>query len=86
MDPKAARARAKLDHPLIDGDSHIIEYTTLLLDYIRSVGGADLALRTERNANAAGWYGLTDEERRHKRAMPRGVCERCESHLLCLPR
>jgi predicted TIM-barrel fold metal-dependent hydrolase len=69
MPTEAAIARSKMDHPLIDGDSHIIEYTPLLLDYLRAAGGGDIADRTERGRTAAGWYGLTDEEILHKRAM-----------------
>lgn len=69
MTTKAAIARSRLNHPLIDGDSHIIEYTPLLLDYIRAAGGGDLADRMERGRTAAGWYGMTDEERVHRRAM-----------------
>ncbi|MFT7219752.1 MAG: putative TIM-barrel fold metal-dependent hydrolase [Candidatus Azotimanducaceae bacterium] len=69
MATQAAIARSKIDHPLIDGDSHIIEYTPLLLDYVRAAGGNDLATRTERGMTSAGWYGLTEEERVYKRAM-----------------
>ena len=36
---KGARVRAGLKHPLIDGDSHIIEYTPVLLDFIEQAGG-----------------------------------------------
>ena len=32
---KAARVRAQLDHPMIDGDSHIVEYTPVLRDFLR---------------------------------------------------
>ncbi|MBT4162698.1 MAG: amidohydrolase family protein [Gammaproteobacteria bacterium] len=89
MVSKAAIARSKLDHPLIDGDSHIIEYTPLLLDYIRDAGGNELAVRTERGAKSTGWYGLSDEEKRYKRAMrgpwwafpTRNTLDRCTAML-----
>ena len=41
MTTPSARIRENLDHPLIDGDSHIIEYTPVLMDYIRESGGED---------------------------------------------
>jgi len=89
MTTAAAAARAKIDHPLIDGDSHIIEYTPLLLDYVRAAGGSELAARTERGLTAPGWYGLTDEERAYKRAMrgpwwalpTRNTFDRCTAML-----
>ncbi len=69
MTSEAAIARAKIDHPMIDGDSHIIEYTPLLLDYVRSAGGSELANRFEAGSRSTGWYGLSPEERRYKRPM-----------------
>ena len=39
MATPASIARSKIDHPLIDGDSHIIEFTPVLFDYIRAAGG-----------------------------------------------
>lgn len=69
MPTPAATARAKINHPLIDGDSHIIEYTPLLLDYFRAAGGGELADRMERGSKAAGWYGMSEEEKIHRRSM-----------------
>ena len=46
MTTAAAIARSKIDHPLIDGDSHIVEYTPLLLDYLRAAGGGDIYVPT----------------------------------------
>ena len=43
MTTASAQIRASLDHPLIDGDSHIIEYTPVLMDYIKQSGGGDAA-------------------------------------------
>ena len=43
LDP--AQIRARLDHPVIDGDGHIVESLPLLLDYIRRVAGGDVADR-----------------------------------------
>lgn len=44
MPTASAQIRASLDHPLIDGDSHIIEYTPVLMDYIKQSGGGDAVL------------------------------------------
>jgi predicted TIM-barrel fold metal-dependent hydrolase len=40
--------RAKLDHPVIDGDGHLIESAPLFNDYLREVGGADMVHRYHR--------------------------------------
>ena len=35
---KSAAIRAKLDHPIIDSDGHLIEVIPVLHDYIRAEG------------------------------------------------
>jgi predicted TIM-barrel fold metal-dependent hydrolase len=68
----SAKIRANLDHPLIDGDSHIIEYTPVLLDFLRDAGGADAVAdfgRQTRGGRSAGWYQMSWEERRYHRNM-----------------
>ena len=40
--------RAKLDHPVIDGDGHLIEAAPLFNDYLRQVGGDQLVERYHR--------------------------------------
>jgi len=73
---KAARVRAKLNHPMIDGDSHIVEYMPVLRDMLREVGGAS----AEKNFVTAmghglldsgkkSWYDMTWDERRDNRGM-----------------
>ncbi len=42
-----ADIRAKLDHPVVDADGHMIECTFAVLDFVHQVGGADAALRYE---------------------------------------
>ena len=93
---QAARVRAKLYHPMIDGDSHILEYTPVLRDFLREAGGD----RAEGGFRAAmgrgffddgpmGWYEMSWEERRHRRAMrgpwwalpTRNTLDRCTSML-----
>ena len=38
-----ADIRAKLKHPVVDADGHMIESTFAVLDFVRQVGGADIA-------------------------------------------
>ena len=75
---KAAKIRAQLDHPLIDGDSHIVEYSPVFLDYLKRAGGADTAARFAKTMGAGftlsgtgrkSWYAMTWEERRETRLM-----------------
>jgi len=51
-DTPAARLRAKLSHPVVDADGHLIEtapvFKAFFLDYVKDLGGADLAGRFER--------------------------------------
>ena len=41
------KLRAELDHPVVDGDGHVIELRLVLLDYIKQIAGADVAKRFE---------------------------------------
>ena len=80
---RSAEVRARLSHPIIDGDGHTIEVIPLLLDYIREIGGPKIfekfmaglpGINRERDASrnriggVIGWWGLSPEERRDKRA------------------
>jgi predicted TIM-barrel fold metal-dependent hydrolase len=72
MTTASAKIRASLDHPLIDGDSHIIEYTPVLMDFLKRAGGADAVAdfaRQTRGGRSAGWYQMSWEERRYHRNM-----------------
>ena len=42
-----ADIRAKLNHPVVDADGHMIESTFAVLDFVQQVGGADIAKRYE---------------------------------------
>ena len=42
-----ADVRARLDHPVIDGDGHVQEADYALPDFLKQVGGADLVARWE---------------------------------------
>jgi predicted TIM-barrel fold metal-dependent hydrolase len=54
----SSKLRARLGHPVIDGDAHIIECPFVLPDFLKQVGGSDLvkrfdkALATSRPGNA----------------------------------
>ncbi|MGB0576499.1 MAG: amidohydrolase family protein [Alphaproteobacteria bacterium] len=43
-----ADIRAKLNHPVVDSDGHMIECTFAILDFVKQVGGADIANRYEK--------------------------------------
>ena len=43
-----ADIRAKLDHPVVDSDGHIIETTFAILDFVKQVGGRGVANRYEK--------------------------------------
>ncbi len=51
----------KLDHPVIDADGHVIEFTPVFLDYLKDIGGPEIAERfAKRQVN---WYKLSPQER-----------------------
>ncbi|MDP6427083.1 MAG: amidohydrolase family protein [Rhodospirillales bacterium] len=47
-----ADIRAKLNHPVVDADGHMIETTFAILDFVKQVGGADIAARYEEDLTA----------------------------------
>jgi predicted TIM-barrel fold metal-dependent hydrolase len=72
---KSAAVRAKLNHPVIDSDGHMIEFEPGFLEYLKKVGGPSIVSRylsDERNTGAWGklfnWYRLSPEERREYHA------------------
>jgi len=52
---EVAEIRGHIDHPIIDGDGHLIEFTPLVFDYIKKIGGGDIALRFERAFTSRSW-------------------------------
>jgi predicted TIM-barrel fold metal-dependent hydrolase len=68
MDSRAARIRASLQHPVIDGDGHWMEPIPIFLEHLREVGGSGAVdrLRALWNRNGA-WYRASAEQRRHQR-------------------
>jgi len=43
----AAGVRAKVSHPIVDGDGHVLEANQTILDYVKKIGGLEMALRYE---------------------------------------
>ena len=68
-DSKSAKVRAKLDHPVIDGDGHWLEPIPVFLDYLRDVGGPSMVERFTKRAKDTTWYDITPDERRRRRLM-----------------
>jgi predicted TIM-barrel fold metal-dependent hydrolase len=67
-DSKSAAVRARLNHPVIDGDGHWLEPIPIMLDYLRDVAGSSVAERyVNSKAREAQWYQMTPQERLDKR-------------------
>ncbi|MEE2970483.1 MAG: amidohydrolase family protein [Pseudomonadota bacterium] len=47
-----ADIRARLNHPVVDADGHMMECTFAVLDFVKQVGGADIAARYEDHLKA----------------------------------
>ena len=63
--PSAEKVRARLDHPVIDSDGHLIEYLPLVQEFVRELAGADVEARFTRNVDRMlDWTKLTPEKRR----------------------
>jgi len=67
--------REKLDHPVIDADAHIIECDFAHLDFVRQIGGEEVAkaaltLRDHRGPTVRGfWWGVPSGPHTDDRAM-----------------
>ncbi len=62
----------KLSHPVIDTDAHLIECLPVLFDYLRQVGGTDMAQRAWTSFKAQhsrSWYDQTTAERLYHNTM-----------------
>src|SRR5205807_1124583 len=68
MGLKASEIRAKLGHPVIDGDGHWMEPIPVFLEYLSEVGGAKSvdAIRANWRRTDA-WYRASPQERQDKR-------------------
>src|SRR3989475_12086191 len=66
-DSKSSAVRARLDHPVIDGDGHWLEPVPIFLDYRRQVAGQKLVDRFVAKAKEHGWYEMGHQERMDRR-------------------
>src|SRR5262247_4665527 len=66
-DSKSAAVRAKLGHPVIDGDGHWLEPIPIFLDFLRDVGGASAVDKFVKKAKDTSWYELTPAQRMDRR-------------------
>ena len=75
---RGSDVRAKLDHPVIDADAHIVETNFALMDCLKQVAGAEVAARAQamfHNGGAHGasvkgfWWGLSSGEHTSDRAL-----------------
>ena len=77
------QVKAKIDHPIVDGDGHWVEYDPVFSDKLRKVGG-DLAADGFLKAMGTTREALTMSvaERRHKRIPQQGFMARQAENTL----
>jgi predicted TIM-barrel fold metal-dependent hydrolase len=61
---RSAAIRSRLDHPIIDGDGHVVELGPLLLDYVRQIGGNGILSRFRKATDINYWMQQPLEHRR----------------------
>jgi predicted TIM-barrel fold metal-dependent hydrolase len=65
--PRIAKIRERLGHPVIDSDGHLVEVRPIAMEYIAREGGADIAKRFAEEQRSTflsrDWYGLSHGER-----------------------
>ncbi|MGQ0662815.1 MAG: amidohydrolase family protein [Pseudomonadota bacterium] len=78
---RSAEIRARLGHPVIDADGHVIEFVPAIIDYLKALAGPRLtetyiaflkggpahSFDLGDRRRQVGWHGLTREERQAKR-------------------
>ena len=64
---KSARVRARLDHPVVDGDGHWLEPIPIFLDYLRDLAGPTVVDQFVKKASDTTWYDLAPDERMRQR-------------------
>lgn len=71
---KAASIRAKLSHPIIDCDGHILEYQPAFLEYLKKVAGSNVVRRFARalKTGIGPYYFDADQAERRRIGAPRG--------------
>jgi len=64
---KSTAVRAKLNHPVIDGDGHWLEPIPIFLEYLREVGGPSIVDKFVSKAKDTSWYEMGPAERMDRR-------------------
>src|SRR5215467_2146089 len=64
---KSTAVRAKLNHPVIDGDGHWLEPIPIFLEYLREVGGPSIVDKFVSKAKDTSWYEMEPAERMDRR-------------------
>lgn len=72
MSATSAEIRARLDHPVIDNDGHIIEYLPLVNDIIADLAGPAVLARWQRVVDGGRLSQQMTDDQRRAAAMPRG--------------
>ena len=63
--------KQRLDHPVIDGDGHLIEYQPLVRDYVVEIAGEDVAQRFDQMATGGRLARQVPLEKRREFGMTR---------------
>ena len=70
----SADVRARLNHPIVDCDGHMLEHIPVFLDFLKETAGPEMVehyLKRSREGKNGRWYALTPEERKvHRTARP----------------
>ena len=65
---RSSELRARLNHPVIDTDGHMVELFPVIFDYLKQVGGPEMSEKTFasfRRRDNLNWYNLDRAQRRH---------------------
>jgi predicted TIM-barrel fold metal-dependent hydrolase len=72
---RSAEIRAKLDHPIVDGDAHIVEVQPVFVEYLKQVAGPDITARYTRlmttDGGPFGYYAFDSDAERRARGIIR---------------
>ncbi len=76
---RAAQVRARLRHPIVDADGHLVEYDPLVAQFVREVAGQGVADALAARFAKGGfgpvaweWYGLSRDQRAARRVVRPG--------------
>ena len=64
---RSAEIRARMTHPVIDADAHIIEYGPAYFEFLKQAAGPTIADAFAKKLATTGWFCMTPEERTRKR-------------------